>query len=238
MKKFINLDVVEVCSYIHQPAKTGNPNAIKIVENPVLCKVECLTSYKHYEEVIFVQGEAYLIWITQCYRPQEKKRSFSHFVALPQEKVPGKPVFFVVPAETFGEYQKVNLENCVFDSEPYLVIRDFFGNAMMRPEWNFDRRKMQAFIAQELGGEFSDYAVFPRIIWPSYNMQECFLAWEAVNISYRKNVVAYFNLFAQEFVKNPENMIYVDAIRANGKIITRPFNQIGFRKNKLIIKIA
>ena len=124
-----------------------------LVDKPLFRKLVCKHDYHHYEGVVFEQGKEYAVWITQCFRPAEKKRRFFHYVAVPHAREEERPFYYIVSEDIFGEYDKGNIEVVTeIGGEKYKLINDFEGWGMLIPKWMFLERQNALSIYSAVSG--------------------------------------------------------------------------------------
>ena len=149
LRLFINLKIIvmdkELINFsAREVAAHADKSQYVLVDTPLFRRLLCRKNYHHYEGVVFEQGKEYAVWITQCYKPADKKRRFLHYVAIPHHQDEGRLFYYIVPEEVFGEYEKGNIEVVTeIGGEKYKLINDFEGWGMLIPKWMFCRKRVR-----------------------------------------------------------------------------------------------
>ena len=230
-ENLINLSAREVMSHVEKSQYT-------LVDKPLFRKLVCKHDYHHYEGVVFEQGKEYAVWITQCFRPAEKKRRFFHYVAVPHAREEERPFYYIVSEDIFGEYDKGNIEVVTeIGGEKYKLINDFEGWGMLIPKWMFCRKRVREYAEQTLGPADFGYVLCARNLGRNIDNHSWNIAWEICAHRNKMNTGAYFNLFNGKFVERAGDYPFKYPIQSGAKKIITGHSVIKADKGDLIVRM-
>ena len=229
--EFINLSAREAMMYVQKSQYT-------LVDTPLFRKVLCKQDYHHYEGIVFEHGKEYAVWITQCYRPDDKKRRFMHFVAIPHHKLDARLLYYTVPEEVFGEYEKEDIPvNCEIADIKFKLINDFEGYGMLIPRWMFSRNAMRVYAEQVMGKAEFGYILCSRIFGRDIDYHNWFIGWEIWAKRHKLTTVSYFNIFTGEFVQSIADYPFKYPIQSGAKKILTGHSVIRSEKGDLVVRM-
>ena len=226
----INFSEQEVQQYLEK-------SNYRLISRPLLRLLTCKKNYENYQ-LSLKQGEKYLVWISQCYRPRDKQNIFYHMIAFPQIKKRDKMMiaYYTLPLDIFGDYSKEDEDMVVtIEEEKYKLIKDFNGYSRLIPYWTLDRDEIKKFIQKELGE--TPYVICARIMGTNIAPNDIFVGWEIMMRGGKYKTVAYFNIFESQLVKNLKTLTYVHPLGSNQKACIMGGSSIKFYKNRINIKL-
>ena len=230
-KELINFSAREVAAH-------ADKSQYVLVDTPLFRRLLCRKNYHHYEGVVFEQGKEYGVWITQCYKPADKKRRFLHYVAIPHHQDEGRLFYYIVPEEVFGEYEKGDVAvGCEIRGVKYKLINDFEGQGLLVPLWVFSRKQMRAYAEKTLGPAEFGYILCARIFGADIDYHNWFLGWEIWAKRNKINTVRYFNIFEGEFVRYNSAYPFQYPIQSGGKKICTGHSVIKADKGDLVVRM-
>ena len=228
---FINLSAREAMSYVLK-------SQYALVDTPLFRKLLCKKDYEHYGGMIFEHGKEYAVWITQCYRPTDRQRRFLLYVAVPHHKDEGKLLYYTVPEDIFGDYEKGNIPvGCEIGGVKYRLINDFEGYGMLVPCWMFNRKQMCEYAEKTLGQAEFGYILCARIFGPDIDYHNWFIGWEIWAKRNKPSTVRYFNIFEGEFVPHKETYPFQYPLQSGGKKIFTGYSIIKVDKGDLVVRM-